>query len=67
MVSFAIHLFIDAWPAGWMKTIMDFRRQPKPAYFAYRDALAPLAAQLANRPHCHIFPAKDSKPMRLDL
>ncbi|MEI6034366.1 MAG: sugar-binding domain-containing protein [Verrucomicrobiae bacterium] len=46
MVSFAIHLFIDAWPAGWMKTIMDHRRRPKPAYFAYRDALAPLAANL---------------------
>lgn len=46
MVSFAIHLFIDAWPAGWMKTIMDCRRHPKPAYFAYREALAPLAASL---------------------
>jgi len=43
MISFAIHLFIDAWPAGWMKTIMDCRRHPKPAYFAYRDALEPLA------------------------
>ena len=43
MVSFAIHLFIDAWPAGWMKTIMDCRRHPKPAYFAYREALTPLA------------------------
>lgn len=43
MISFAIHLFIDAWPAGWMKTIMDCRREPKPAYFAYREALAPLA------------------------
>lgn len=42
MVSFAIHLFIDAWPAGWMKAIMDCLRQPKLAYFAYRDALAPL-------------------------
>ncbi len=46
MVSFAIHLFIDAWPAGWMKTIMDCRRVPKPAYFAFRDALAPLAVFL---------------------
>ena len=43
MITMAIHLFIDAWPAGWMKTIMDVRRQPKPAYFAYREALAPLA------------------------
>lgn len=46
MISFAIHLFIDAWPAGWMKTIMDCRRKPKPAYFAYREALAPLAVFL---------------------
>lgn len=46
VVSFAIHLFIDAWPAGWMKTLMDCRRQPKSAYFAYRDALAPLAVNL---------------------
>ena len=42
MVSFAIHLFIDAWPAGWMKTIMDVDRQPKKAFFAYRNALSPL-------------------------
>ncbi len=46
MVSFASHLFIDAFPAGWMKTIMDCRRRPKPAYFAYREALTPLAANL---------------------
>lgn len=46
MVSFAIHLFIDAWPAGWMKTIMDVDRQPKKAYFAYRDALTPLMVSL---------------------
>lgn len=42
MVSFAIHLFIDAWPSGWMKAIMDCERRPKRAFFAYRDALAPL-------------------------
>jgi hypothetical protein len=46
MVSFAIHLFIDAWPAGWMKTIMDVDRQPKKAYFAYRNALAPVMVSL---------------------
>ncbi len=40
--SFAIHLFIDAWPAGWMKTIMDCHRMPKPAYFVYRDCLSPV-------------------------
>lgn len=42
MVSFAIHLFIDAWPSGWMKTIVDCEREPKPAFYAFRDALTPL-------------------------
>ena len=46
MVSCAIHLFIDAWPAGWMKTVMDCKRNPKPAYFAYRNALEPLTVSL---------------------
>ena len=46
MVSFAIHLFIDAWPAGWMKAIMDVDRQPKKAFFVYRDALEPIMANL---------------------
>lgn len=41
MMSFAVHLFIDAWPAGWMKTLMDVDRQPKKAYFEYRNALEP--------------------------
>lgn len=46
MVSNAIHLFIDAWPSGWMKAIMDFKRNPKPAYFAYRNALEPIMVSL---------------------
>ena len=46
MASFAIHLFIDAFPASWMKTIMDCERRPKPAYFAYRDALEPLTVNI---------------------
>lgn len=46
MNSFAVHLFIDAWPAGWMKSIMDVYCTPKKAWFAYRDALAPLAVSL---------------------
>ncbi len=46
MTSFAIHLFIDAFPDGWMKAIMDYDRQPKPAYFACREALTPLMANL---------------------
>ena len=45
-VSSAVHLFIDAWPAGWMKAIMDVDRQPKPAFYAYRNALAPLMVSL---------------------
>lgn len=46
MITFAIHLFIDAFPSGWMKTIMDVERNPKPAYFAYREALTPLMVNL---------------------
>ncbi len=46
VVSNAIHLFIDAWPAGWLKSIMDCKRIPKKAYFASRDALAPLLLSL---------------------
>lgn len=42
MVSTALHLFIDAYPSGWLKTIMDFKRNPKKAFFTSRDALAPL-------------------------
>ena len=46
MNTFAIHLFIDAWPAGWMKTIMDVHRVPKKAWFTYRDCLAEQAVVL---------------------
>ena len=46
MHSFAIHLFVDAFPSGWMKAIVDCDRQPKPAWYAYRDALTPLATSL---------------------
>jgi hypothetical protein len=46
MNTFAIHLFIDAWPCGWMKTIMDVNRIPKKAFFAYREALTPLMVSL---------------------
>ncbi len=46
MNTFAIHLFIDAWPCGWMKAIMDVRRIPKKAFFAYRRALTPLMVSL---------------------
>ncbi|HHV10153.1 MAG TPA: hypothetical protein GXX75_07750 [Clostridiales bacterium] len=53
MVSTAIHLFIDAFPAGWMKTIMDVDRNPKPAYFAYRDALTPVMVSLRTDRFCY--------------
>lgn len=46
MVSFAIHLLIDAFPSGWMKAIVDCERNPKPALFEYRDALSQLLADL---------------------
>jgi len=51
MNTFAIHLLIDAFPSGWMKSIMDFKRRPKPAYFAYREALAPLMVNLRTDRH----------------
>lgn len=46
MVTFAYHLFIDAFPEGWTKAIMDVDRNPKQAFFAYRDALTPLMVNL---------------------
>lgn len=42
----AVHLLIDAWPSGWMKTLVDCERNPKPAYFAYQEALIPLKLNL---------------------
>lgn len=42
----AIHLLIDAWPSGWMKTLLDVDRQPKLAYFAYMDSLIPFRVNL---------------------
>jgi hypothetical protein len=46
MNSFAIHLLIDAWPAGWLKSIVDNERKAKPAYFAYLDVLRPIIVSL---------------------
>lgn len=46
MNTFAIHLFIDAFPSGWMKAIMDCERQPKPAFYAYMDCLEPVYCSL---------------------
>lgn len=44
--STAIHLLIDCWPCGWTKTLVDVDRIPKPAYYAYKDALIPLRVSL---------------------
>ncbi len=46
IVSTALHLLIDAWPAGWMKALVDHRRAPKPAYFAFQASLAPVRVNL---------------------
>jgi hypothetical protein len=46
MASIAIHLLIDAFPAGWMKTLVDCERNPKPAYFSFREALQPLLVDI---------------------
>lgn len=46
MNSFAIHLFIDAFPSGWLKAIMDCERTPKKAYFDYADCLSPIFCSL---------------------
>jgi hypothetical protein len=59
MVSFAVHLFIDAWPAGWMKSIMDVDREPKKAYFAYRKALEPLMVSLRSD-RSHFFAGEET-------
>jgi len=45
-VTCAIHLFIDAFPSNWMKTIMDFHRKPKGGYFGIKEAFAPLAVSI---------------------
>jgi hypothetical protein len=46
IVSTAIHLLIDAWPAGWMKTLVGVDRVPKPAYFAFQRSLEPVRVNL---------------------
>ncbi len=51
MVSTVVHLGIDAWPAGWLKSIVGVDRRPKPAYFAMADALTPLAVNLRTDRH----------------
>lgn len=59
MISFAIHLLIDAFPSGWMKAIVDCERTPKPAYFAYRDALTPVMVSIRTDRECY-FPGEQT-------
>ena len=70
MATIAIHLFIDAWPSGWMKTIVDCERNPKPAFFAYREALTPLMVNLradrfsyfaGEKAECELFVCNDTQ------
>jgi hypothetical protein len=49
--STAVHLLIDAWPCGWTKTLVDVDRMPKPAYYAYKEALIPLRVSLRRDRH----------------
>ena len=44
--STAIHLLIDAWPAGWTKTLVDVDRIPKPGYYAFKEANIPARISL---------------------
>ena len=46
IVSTAVHLLIDAWPSGWMKTLVDHRRVPKPAYFELKKSYIPIRVHL---------------------
>ncbi|UUZ97361.1 hypothetical protein LJK87_20705 [Paenibacillus sp. P25] len=46
VVSTAVHLLIDAWPAGWMKALVGVDRIPKPAYFTYKACLEPIRVNL---------------------
>jgi hypothetical protein len=46
IVSTAVHLLIDAWPDGWQKALVDVDRNPKRAYFAFREALTPLMVDI---------------------
>ncbi len=44
--STALHLFIDAWPCGWTKTVVDVDRIPKPAFYTFKEALIPVRISL---------------------
>jgi len=46
IVQTALHLLIDAYPSGWMKTVVGVDREPKPAYFEFKRALIPFKINL---------------------
>lgn len=46
MVSYAYHLFVDAYPNGWMKAMVDVEGTPKKAFWEYRKCSAPLMVDL---------------------
>jgi len=55
MVSTGSFHIIDAWPAGWMKAMVDFQRTPKPAYYALKDAYEPIMVSVrTDRLTCYV-------------
>ncbi|MGG1553493.1 glycosyl hydrolase 2 galactose-binding domain-containing protein [Paenibacillus ferrarius] len=46
IVQSAVHLLIDAWPSGWMKSLVGVDRVPKPAYFTYAESMEPVRVHL---------------------
>jgi len=46
VVSIAVYFLIDAWPAGWMKALVDANRTPKRGYFALKDSFKPRRVNL---------------------
>lgn len=42
----AVHLLIDAWPAGWSKALVGVDRVPKPAYYELKRSYEPLRLSL---------------------
>lgn len=46
MMSYAYFHFIDAYPDGWLKCMVDYERNPKKAFWEYREASAPVMVDL---------------------
>lgn len=46
MISYAYHLFVDAYPNGWMKAMVDYERTPKKAFWEFRESAAPIMVDL---------------------